>query len=222
MERKVTIDVNEVFVDANIYPRDSYDWQTVHTYKKAMESGAKFPPIVLAMVGDIQNVLIDGKQRLDATKQTKQKNIVANHLGKLSNKDAYIAAIECNITHGRPLSYHEKLVAIDKLIKLGVSREKISNIIRIPMKELAPRVAERTVRETTGQYTIVKAPLAHLGRSTDISPETLEQDIYSVQSQLNAVKQVVSMIENGQINKNDDKLMTELQVLSRLLKKLFS
>ena len=53
------IEVGKVKFDESIYPRIQPNWQTTYDYAQSMKTGAKFPPIGVALHRG-QFVLIDG------------------------------------------------------------------------------------------------------------------------------------------------------------------
>lgn len=65
MTEQLSIAIDSIIWQPNIYPRGKWNSHTIEMYADAIRAGAKFPPIALQ---EGTNVLLDGKHRLEAHK----------------------------------------------------------------------------------------------------------------------------------------------------------
>jgi len=206
------------------YPRDNPDWMNTAIITSALRSGAKLPPIIVALRSG-QYVLVDGYHRLQAYKAIKQENVQCQVLKGLSDKQIFLEAVQRNTIHGHSLGTKEKAIAINKLSKMGFSSEIISRATNIPVSNLQKFVADRLVSTVSGKV-IVKAPLKYmvsgsLERSVKQDLELLQPSI-SDRSQTQIVDNLFLLVNEGLIDRKDKKLMMKLEALYMVLRTLFS
>jgi hypothetical protein len=139
--KKQILKIKEIIIDEKLYPRLEYDENTSKRYSLAMESGADFPPIVVA-IKNKKFYLVDGLHRLNAYKINKKEVIEVDVLEGLKDKDIFIEAVKRNIIHGRPFSEEdiEEIKITLEDFNLGI--EEVSKIVRIPVGKLKPFVAK--------------------------------------------------------------------------------
>ena len=134
--------IDEIELNQELYPRLTYNDDTVYRYSKAMKKGDKFPNILVAKCNGCY-VLIDGKHRIEAKKLNNETHIQSDVLSKLTKKEIYIEAIKRNITHGQPFSEEDIDEIKISLEEFKLSIEEISDIIRLPAKMIKPIVATK-------------------------------------------------------------------------------
>ena len=146
MERQIRskVPIKEIFFDETLYPRASYNWQTAYDYSQSMKIGAKFPPIIIAILNG-KKYLVDGKHRTEATKMNKQKEIKAIVYSGWSKKKIFLEAVRTNIAHGKLLGPYDKRRIAVKLREMNVSQDQISEIIQIPQDKLENFVGQRLI-----------------------------------------------------------------------------
>ena len=110
-----SIDPRLVRTDLNTQAREKTCDVTVREYAEAMESGRRFPPIIVFL--DIENdlyILADGFHRLFAHLRTKPNDpiIVEQYLGNV--KDALRYAVCANQSHGLKRTNGDKRKAIER------------------------------------------------------------------------------------------------------------
>ena len=217
------IDVSKVVLDESVYPRSAYSWQTSYGYSQAMLSGAKFPPIVLALSNN-KLILVDGKHRLEAYKMLKKSTIEAEIYSGWDKKRIFVEAIKRNVSHGRSLSPFEKRQCILKLREFNISEKEVSQLVSVPQEKIEHFVGQRLISSTTGDdidYEIVKSSLKHLA-GREYAPEETGV-IQSVQTQLNGESQVtifdnlIDMLENGLVNFDSPIILKRIKKLSEIL-----
>ncbi len=218
--------LKDVVFDSKVYPRTQMNWQTSYDYANSLKTGAKFPPITLALYRN-KLILVDGKHRLDAFKQCKRKTIPAEIYVKWDLKKIFVESIKRNIAHGKVLSPYEKRICIMRLRELKVSNKNISDLIQIPQEKLEHFVGQRLISSTTGDvisFEVVKSGIKHIaGRSYD---ETETQTISGIQrnlyirDQLNLFGQLINLFEGDLINLENEKIQEKIYKLSKLINPL--
>lgn len=130
-EKKEMVNVEDIFIDDELYPRTGEVWIVELGYADAMKKGAIFPPIVVAeFEGKIY--LIDGKHRIGANKRNKIDDLEAEFIKVNSKEEIFLEAIKRNIKHGHALYAGDKEKIIKKLKIMKYTDEKISDILMIP------------------------------------------------------------------------------------------
>jgi len=215
METKI-IEIKKAICDKEMYPRNLVDWVTSYRYAKAMQSGAKFPPITVAssMFGKL--LVIDGFHRLEAYKQNKETHIEVEVLKGLNKKEIFIESVKRNIGHGRQFNSQERTRIILTLEKWKMSQEIISEIIRIPTDDIQPFVSKRITRITETQEEIpLKSIIRNLSK-TDVNEEP-EQDYFAGRHQLQILNTLIILLENKYIDTNSQIINEKLNQIHKLL-----
>ena len=214
METKI-IEIKKVICDKEIYPRNLVDWVTTYRYAKAMQSGAKFPPITVASSWG-KLIVVDGFHRLESLKLNKEKFIEVEVLRGLNKKQIFIESVRRNIGHGRQFNSQERTRIILTLEKWKVSQEVISEIIRIPTDDIQPFVAKRITRITETQEEIpLKSIIRNLSKG-DVTEEP-EQDYFANRNQLQVLNTLIILLKNKYIDTNSKIIMEKLNELNKLL-----
>ena len=212
---KRLIQINEVKVEEGTYPRTHVDWITCARYYNALKSGAKFPPIIVAQI-DKEYFLIDGAHRLKAFKDNKETHIQAEIIKNLNKEQIYLEAVKYNINHGRQFSTQEVTQICITLEKWNLSKEQISEIVRIPADNITSFVAKRMTRITETQEEIaLKAPLRNLSEF-DVGIGFNQKRI-SGTSQVQLLEGVIKLIQNNWIDLENKIVMKKLNEIKKLL-----
>ena len=233
---KSKVKVSEIIFDEELYPRESYNWQTGYDYSQSMLAGAKFPPITLALYRG-KKYLVDGKHRLEAIKLLKKDTINAvTHTG-WSKEKIYKEAVKLNITHGRGLSPYEKRKIALKLMEMKCKNSEISKLIQVPENKLTSFVGERLVNSITGEEideesgskiakeigrAILKSGVKHfagntLGSGDFQEIQSTQKDFY-MSSQMSLLNQLVELLEKDLLNRKDKRIMDLIRRIKKLLK----
>lgn len=206
MKKQNVLKINQVNIDEDLYPRNSWNWLTSHDYAQSMRAGAKFPPIVVALFKK-KYYLIDGRHRIEAIKTLKEEYIQVDILTGLKYNDMYLKAVELNIGHGRALSPQEKTKIILKLKDMKLSNDKISKIVNIPIDKLQNMVSKRLTNTITGQPVVLKAPAKKFVGVKVQENFDNEQSSISAGSGTQALKQVITMFENEMFDYDNVEVM---------------
>lgn len=211
--------LEEIRIDENIYPRDHIDVVTIARYTKALETGVVFPAITVAKTPKGFLVLVDGRHRFQAHKNKGESHIQAEVLTNLSMKEIYLEAVKRNMIHGKQFTVKEVTDVILTLQKWNLSQKQISEIVRMPAKEIKPFVAKRMIRiSETGEATGLKAPLQNIA-GIELSQEDIDkQSRLSGRTQIHLVESLIVLLKNDWIDMDSEVLVEKLQELFSLLK----
>ena len=203
------IPIRDIVFDETLYPRTQTYWQVIYDYSESLKTGAKFPPIALAMFRG-KKVLMDGKHRLEAHRLLKLNFIQADVVIGLTREEIFEEAIRRNIAHGKVLSPYEKRKLILKLKGMKFHLQKISDLIQIPMDRIDSFMASNLVNSITGEQVVTKSPLGHLAGKT-LSPNEIDklqksQRKLSMGMQINFLKQLRDLLKEKLINKKDERV----------------
>ena len=208
--------IKDIAWDKDLYPRSNPNWQISLTYKNAMKSGDKFPPIKVALFRR-KYILVDGKHRIEAYKAIKQKHVDAEILFGLNKKQIFVEAIKANIAHGAQLGVNDKAQVIIRLKDIGYDIPKISNIMSMPVKEITNFSLRKITNTFNGREIPLKPALKHLsGMEVDDNIPSI-QESYGPSSQFSLITELNSLIANRLIDIRDSKNLVALKRLYKLL-----
>jgi len=213
MKSKI-IKISEIKFDRELYPRTMVNWQTAIAYQAAMQNGAVFPPIVVAILNN-EYILIDGAHRLEAYKRNKETDIkVLVDLTIGTRKQAYLAALKANMQHGKQLTIYERMLAVQKLKEFKVEFTEISKLIHVRPQNLKNFVGKRITYTMGGKEVIVKKPLMHKAGMNMTTEQINAQEGYAQSSQSDLIDELISLLENDLIDEN---VYPKLQKLAALI-----
>lgn len=156
---KKLLRIDEIIVNPEIYPREQFDPSLAEVYKISMDDGEEFPPILVGHIRGIKgNQLVDGRHRMAAHELRGETYVSVIVRRYESEAKALIDAVKLNSRHGRPLSLDDRTQSVRKLVALGVKKEKISRLVRIPTSQISrvkvrARTVERQVTEEVEEET---------------------------------------------------------------------
>ena len=218
--KKEIIKISDLTLDKSIYPRKTTSWYNVNSYAEAMRTGAEFPPIVVAKFEN-KKYLVDGWHRVGAYNMNKVEFVQAETWKPKNENEIFIEAVKRNSVHGRQFSFQEKLMIVDKLQKMKVSKDLVSEITGLTPEKMKKYTISRLARITTGEPVILKSTFKHLAGSelTDDEIE-LQESIPVYSSQELMLNNMVSMLENQLFDWNDPEILTKLDRIRYLIGKL--
>jgi len=117
----VIVDADEPLCLREYQMRAKLDRTMIDRYAKAYRSGAKFPPISIAIVNG-RPIVVDGWHRLTAQRRIGQANVAA-HVVTATKPEALAMAAQANLRNGLPLKRKELLSAFKTLIRAGRHRQ---------------------------------------------------------------------------------------------------
>lgn len=218
------IPIKKIEINEKYYPRENTEgnWATIETYYNAMKTGAIFPPITIARIKG-KYYLVDGLHRLKATIRKGEKLIQSEILEGLTFSQVYQEAVKRNVSHGKALTYYEKLKAIQKFKELGLEMNKISELIQMPVSLIKKQLPKRLIIDSSGKEIIVRKPFQYLVKSGETVDNNFEenQDHYSGQSQKFIIEKLNDLFEKNLIDKENKLVLRELKKLAKHLVKFF-
>ena len=211
------LSIEQIVIEPNVYPRAWQNWKVSQTYFRNMLSGVKFPPITVSQI-EGKYILIDGAHRLQATKmyciKQKQPLTIEAEIIECKNYDeAYLQAIQRNISHGQPLSIYEKMLIYQKL-KPKHTEKFIANVLQLDASYLKMLVKKRIIKKDSEEI-VLKTPMTHLDETSTITKE--DQKVFTGASQLSLVNQLIQIIENGWLDTENKELHEKLDTLRKWL-----
>ncbi len=216
------LNLNQVEVKKDLYPRAISDWQTTYKYTQVLLTGGNFPPIC---VNEIKGkyILVDGLHRLTAHKKVKRRIIEAEVLKNLSDKEMFVEAIRRNTTHGLSLTPYDLARAIERLKKYKIEKVVIAKITHVPVEKLEKFVAKRMTKLYTGERFFLRKPLQHLAETSGQDLNLLEIDtIDSGVEQNYSLRNLINMLKTKTLNIDNKKTRALLEELYEILKDVFS
>lgn len=212
---KMEVNPEDVVFDITVYPRSHVDWHTVQTYQQAILAGAQLPDPVVTKLDD-KIILVDGAHTLTALKMLDHETATVEVITCKDYGEAFEESIRRNISHGKQLTFTEKLMLIPRLQKRGRNDKYIAKLLQVEMKKIREWSKDRLIQIKEGSVPL-KPALKHLDETSGLNFE--QQKIFSASSQLTIVTQLITIIKHGWLT-DDPKLLKALVELSSLLKKL--
>jgi hypothetical protein len=227
------LNLKQLLLDKEFYPRAGTNWQTIVKYKEAMQSGAQFPPVLVGKTRKSVNigkkhypvyVVLDGWHRINATKAKGDYRVLAIETQK-PKKEWFIEAAIANLSHGLSLSAYDVARIIQRLKEEDVPDARISEIVKMRPEKVEKFLANRIVKDVSGTETIIKAPLKHLvSEESTLTQEKLQelQEGLSGYSQISLLDQLIHLIENGLLDVENKTVRERLEKLQEYVSRLFS
>lgn len=214
---KKILKLKEIVIDKMVYPRQKWNWKTVYDYQESMRVGAIFPLITVALFNR-RYYLLDGRHRLEALKNLKEKYTQTEVLKNLSKREIYIEAIKRNIGHGMQFSVIDKVKISLRLEKMEYSKEDISKLIQIPIDKLDMFTSDRVTNTISGEIIYLKAPVKHLVGKSVIENFDNVQDKFVGASQLVILDELINLLENNLMDLKNQEVFIRLKRIKVLLR----
>ena len=147
-----------IVLDEELRARGGLDPIAVQRMVTAWQAGARFPPLIIERR---TRRLVDGWTRHAAYQILGVAETEVETRRYQNEAELFADAVRLNVAHGQPLTGYDLRQAIARLEKLGITRDQLTEIVRIP----APRIDE-IVRgfgwSPTGEPVALKRGLRHL------------------------------------------------------------
>lgn len=210
--------ISDIKIPPEAYPRVQVDWRQVERYGDALDAGAEFPPIAVAIERG-QAYVIDGQHRMRAFAARGKQTIECDIIDDLPRKRWLLEAASRNDRHGNPLSYQDKLRTIVRLRQAGIGDRDICAGLNLVRDTMAAMLERRVVTQEEGGAVALKPALAEVAsKTTHLSASELErlQRAFSGQKQLAMLLQVVELLERHLIRDGDERILEALDRLHEL------
>jgi len=203
------LNIDQLRIDGDIQPREELDQDTVSEYADRMKNGDKFPPM-LAFHDGSDYWLVDGFHRFAAYARN-DTHVVFAEVRNGTKRDAALAAVECNATHGKRRSNADKRRSVMRLLedaewgqwsdnevarRCGVSPTFVgSNRKSLSTMDSEPRTY------TTKHGTTATMNTSNIGKSSSTDDEyeevVIDEDTGEVIENASVIKTTVKQLKHG-------------------------
>lgn len=206
--------------DFDIYPRGNIDSYTVNRYADAMIAGSEFPPIV---ADEESKRIVDGFHRRRAHVRAfgEGKTIEVLFVRHESEADVFADCVRHNAKHGIPIDNHDRVRIISIGRRLGIQDIELAGLMEITepkMEVLAQRITSvKDIQEPA----FLKNTNRHLAGGKPLTKKQRQgNDKAGGHNQLFYVNQVINLIENDLLDKENEKLMDGLRRLGSMIEEV--
>ena len=205
-----------------LYPRAKVDSQHVASIRDAIQAGCELPPIVI----DTQNRVVDGFHRITAYRSERgEHHVVAVEVKKYADDgEFFLDAVHYNAAHGRMLSSYDRSHIAIAADNLKIAPAVIAQAMHVRVERLQSitvnKIAQVSIK-TNGTRTVRRVPLKRTIRhmaGRDLTAEQQEaNEKLGGMNQLFYVNQLVMLIENDLLDKENLDLLERLKKLGGLI-----
>ena len=205
------LNIDQLRIDGDIQPREELDQDTVSEYADRMKNGDKFPPM-LAFHDGSDYWLVDGFHRFAAYARN-DTHVVFAEVRNGTKRDAALAAVECNATHGKRRSNADKRRSVMRLLedaewgqwsdreiarRCGVSDPFVGKA-RSSLQTVSSEESARTY--TTKHGTTATMNTSNIGKSSSTDDEyeevVIDEDTGEVIENASVIKTTVKQLKHG-------------------------
>lgn len=211
----VTLPIGKLVLDYTLYPRHQVDDETVRRLVVALRAGETLPPVICE--ADSGRV-VDGFHRIAALKRHAGETAIIRVEQRVYKNEAELfgEAIRQNARHGRALSAFDLARCITRGTELGLDRATLTRCAAIT-DEKYDDLVKRKLALHAGERVAVKRTIAHLA-GRELSADAMAANrAAGGMNQLFYVNQVLSLLRNGVIDAENDRLMEALRELAAAL-----
>lgn len=184
--------ISKIVIDLGLYPRSGVSDFNVGRLVSALKTGAKLPPITVEAK---TYRLVDGRHRLEAFKKLKVDRIDVVEKVYRNEADLYADAVRANIGHGEPLDQFSVKNAIIRLEAYGYTRERISDVVRLPIDQIAKITRGFAHDADTGKPLALKGGMRHMAGQSLTSEQQKVNRHYSGPKAVFHLRQLCEILE---------------------------
>ena len=210
-----SVKASELVEDFDLYPRGDVDSTHVLSLVQAIEAGVELPPIVACKK---TKRIVDGFHRRRAFIKLFGDDAAVNVTFKAYSNDAklYADAMIYNAAHGRRLTSVDYSRATTKGRALGLDDATIAKCLHLTVERLGDLVVDRSAR--CGKITVpLKRTISHMAGKSLTKEQSNANDKLGGMNQTFYVNQLITLIENDLLDKENANLLERLKVLHELL-----
>lgn len=178
----------------------------------AFDAGAKFPPPVIESG---TNRLVDGRHRYEVYRSRGIREIDVVQKKYLNETELFADAVRLNTAHGYSLTSYDIRVAIARLEAEGFKREKISEVVRIPVVKIE-EIIKGFAHNVSGEPIALKGGLRHKAGETLSIPQVSALKRYGGHSAVFYIHQIISLLENDLWPKESNTFVEAMNRLTAL------
>lgn len=203
--------------DDLIYPRFRVDKATVSRYVESMDSGSKFPPILV----DQDMRVLDGIHRLEAYTRRQTETVDVEVVRVRNDSEFFKKSLEVNSSHGHPFTQIDYAHMILKGRELGVDERTIAELVHVTPGYLEEATRGWFARNNEGKLIPLKRTIQHM------AGQKLTADQIEANRKLGGwgatfyVNQINMLLENDLINTEHNGTMEALKTLQENLRLFF-
>lgn len=197
-EQEAEVDIVEIVLDRDFYPRVQSNWQTVARYADALRAGEAFPPIHVVRRGQ-EYVVIDGWHRVLAYKRVGTARAAVIVYVGLPKKRWLLKAAELNRRNGRQMSKQDRVMVALRLQQEGYHVKAIAAVFSLPVARLNTWLSSSVVRDGEGDHAVKSAfgPLVGTEREGEAVRHGAPVACQDVRS---ALDQLLAMLRAGLVD----------------------
>jgi len=213
------IKATELVWDTTIYPREDVSSVQISSMVDSLRLGETLPPII---ADEKTKAIIDGVHRWHAYRRFAGDDcLIECTLQQFeTSADMFIAAMRTNSAHGLNMTPFEKKKCVLRALELNISREVITEALRIS-PETWDRFKATTAYRDDGAGN--KIPIALKGSMADLSGKTLNKRQLEANEYAGGmpptyyVNLLINLLEAGLASRASETLRDRLQKLHSLL-----
>ena len=202
-------------LDFDLYPRNNIDAHNVRCIVDAMEAGEEMPPIIIDRKS---KRVVDGFHRVRAAiRRDENAEVTVIEKTYKGEGDIFLDAMRYNATHGARLDPCDRTRCTIIAERLSIPLDAVAGALHMPVDKLGGLQDHRTASIAGGNLIPLKRTILHMEGRRLTKAQNEVNDKLSGMNQAFYVKQVIMLIENGLLDKEDEKLMERLERLDELL-----
>jgi len=215
--KRRTVPLAELVFDFDLYPRTKIDSAHVAALAEALRAGAELPPLTVE-AGSMR--IIDGFHRARAyrTVEGDGAKVPIQEVQYGSECEAFLAAVRANAAHGRHFSTQDRVHAALLADKLGIDEEAVATALNMRPERLGELKIDRTaIAAGSNLHVPLKRTIRHMaGRRLTKSQQEAQRHLGGM-NQLFYVNQLIWLVRENLLDKENERLMEALRELHGLL-----
>lgn len=215
-DKTITLSVAQLIEDFTIYPRVTVDPTHVHYLAEAIEADTELPPPV---VEDKTWRIVDGLHRTRAFRQVygdeaKLRCIVRTYP---SDTELLHDAGKLNSSHGRTMTKRDRAHFIARAQELQMDEESIADALHMKVDKIGAFKDAYTATGQNGMSVVLKKPVLYMAGKTLTKAQVDVLPKLGGQAPTFYVNQLIHLMENNMIDRDNETVMTALKALSSKL-----
>jgi hypothetical protein len=206
------INVSDLKLDQELYPRKGVNPFFVHRMIDALESGSEFPPVTIEQS---TGRLVDGwhRHQVYLAKGIKDVEVIAKSY--LNDSDFFADAVRLNTAHGIPLTAYDLRNAVARLESMGYQRDAIGEVVKLPINKIA-EIIKGFGNSPEGTPVALKGGLSHMQGETLNQQQINAQKRYGGHKSIFYARQLILLLEEDLWPREDFKFRQEMDRLAQL------
>jgi hypothetical protein len=218
-DKVVKVKLSSLIKDYNLYPRAEIQSVHVGEILEAMKAGVEMPMIV---VDAKTSRIVDGWHRVSAYEKLYDNPDAEIKVIKRtypSEKEVWLDAMRLNASHGARLSAWDKARCIAKSNDLGIDEDEIAAALNITREKIDEIVKIKFGTSPDNESVPLKQTTHHMSGHNMTKKQVAYNNTAGGMHQLFYVNQVITMIESGSVDWDNENLVAGLAKLGKLIDK---